>query len=79
MLNAKLWDGIEEDPELFVAIVWAGLKLYQPAITLDEVKGMTFGATWGDVLGKILEAWQAARPKADPKTEPTAEPASVQA
>ena len=81
IINSEVWEKIEDDPELLSVVLWGGLHLYHPALSIEQVRSMMLGGDWVAVLNKVVEAWKAARPKprpVDPKPELTAEPASVQ-
>src|ERR1051326_3687499 len=56
LLNADTWDAMFDDPELFRVVLWAGLLLYQPTITLPEVNSMLQAAECSGLLLKIMEA-----------------------
>ena len=75
LLNADTWDAMFDDPELFRVVLWAGLLLYQPTISLLEVNSMLQAAECSGLLLKIMEAWQASKPKPNPTPESLAEPA----
>jgi hypothetical protein len=79
LLDGGVWPTIPDEPALLSAVVWAGLQLYHPDLTLPHVRiMMPIGDAWTVLVQKIVEAWKAATPKPDPKTEPTTEPVSVQ-
>jgi hypothetical protein len=81
-LNGDTWDKIDDDPKLFCAVVWAGLQLYHPQLTFEEVQHMLLPGDLADLMTAVLKAWTMVSPKqvekADPKIEPTTEPTSVQ-
>lgn len=81
LLNGNVWDTIEDNPEMVVAIIWAGLQLYHPELSLDDVSHMLLPSRMDEFLPAAVLAWSKVRPKqeedADPKSEPTAEPVAA--
>lgn len=81
LLNPKVLGEIEDDPELLVTVLYAGLRLHQPELSFDDVCGMFLPGHIDIVLPKIFEAWIAAQPPKvddDPKPGLPTEPVAVQ-
>lgn len=78
LLSGSIWTTMDEDPALVSAILYAGLMLYQPEISYDDVCGLLLPSQLSNVLPKIREAWLAVQPPADPKIEPSAGAAATQ-
>jgi len=78
LLNGNVWGTMEDDPELVSAIVWAGLQLHHPLLSLDDVEHMMLPSQLGTVLPKVREAWSAVQSKADPM-DPALEPTAASA
>src|SRR5438876_8981865 len=55
ILDPDTWGAIENEPEFLVVALHAALHLYQPELTLDEVKDMLAGNALG-VADKMAEA-----------------------
>lgn len=79
LLNGNVWENIEDDPDLFVAIVWAGLQLHHPELALEEVAHMMIAPEFKTYLTAVSHAWLLVKPKVDvdPKTEPTTRAAAA--
>ena len=73
-LSSEYWSTLDDDPALISAILFAGLQLYQPELSYDDVCGMLLPSQLGTVLPKIREAWLAVQPPADPKIDPPSAP-----
>ena len=82
LLNGTLWETIEEDPDLVITTIWAGLQLYHPEMSLEDVAHSLLPLDYNLYLKAVLAAWTKVKPeakeKADPKAEPTAEPVAAQ-
>jgi hypothetical protein len=83
MLSKDFWDtDFTQEPEMLVAIIWAGLQLYRPDLSLEDVAHLLLPSRVADFLPQISLAWAGVSPEkeedADPKSEPTAEPVAAQ-
>jgi hypothetical protein len=81
LLNGNVWESIEDDPEMILAVVWAGLQLYHPELSLDEVSHMLLPSRMDEYMSATLLAWTKVRPEKEddsPKAEPLTEPATAQ-
>lgn len=78
LLNGDIWSNIEDNPDLLLAVVWAGLQLYHPDLSIEEVSHMLLPARMEEYMAAVLMAWTKVSPaQEDPKAEPTAEPVAA--
>jgi len=80
LLNGDIWSTIEDNPELLLAVVWAGLQLYHPDLTIEELSHMLLPARMDAYMSAVLMAWTKVRPaqeEVDPKPELPTQPVAV--
>jgi hypothetical protein len=80
LLNGDVWSTIEDNPALLLAVVWAGLQLYHPELTIEDVSHMLLPSHMDGYMAAVLMAWTKVRPTqedVDPKSELPTTPVAV--
>jgi hypothetical protein len=66
LLDGNAWEKAAGDPELLSQVLWAGLRLFHPQLSLDDVQTMMLPRDHKMILDTIVEAWTGVTPKPDP-------------